>query len=324
MTPDSNSARGSDALHDFAARARAAPLLRRLDDAAAEVLAAFDAAGVDALLLKGPALARALYAGEHRPYSDVDLLVAPDHIEAARHALTALGYASTSAGLGIDDVAGVAPAEEWAHAGGVLIDLHWQLPGAPAPDAWRALRPHRATIAVGGRDVPTLDTAGLALHVALHAAQHGTRYGKPIADLDRATARWPVAVWRDAATLADAIGAMGAFAAGLRLTDTGAALAVELDLPAADAAAWATAHRYDRPRGTFHLDALAAAGTPRERASILRRSLLPRRAWIVWQYPWARHGGARLAAAYALHLARAPLWALRAWRFRRARRRAGA
>jgi hypothetical protein len=51
--------------------------------------------------------------------------------------------------------------------------------------------------------------------------------------------------------------------------------------------------------------------------------LLPQRAWVMHQYPWARRGGWRVLAAYGVHLAKAPAWAVRAWRFRRHVRRAG-
>src|SRR6478752_5187374 len=49
------------ALEQFAMRIRDRPMLSRLDAAAVEAFNALDAADVDALLLKGPALARALY-----------------------------------------------------------------------------------------------------------------------------------------------------------------------------------------------------------------------------------------------------------------------
>ncbi|HEX6391271.1 MAG TPA: nucleotidyltransferase family protein, partial [Solirubrobacteraceae bacterium] len=273
---------------------------------------------------KGRALALALYAGAHRPYSDVDVLVSPAGLEAARGVIAGLGYANADAGIGLDDVGGVATAETWARPSGLMIDLHWQLPGAQAApaDVWRALSQRRALIAVGGRALATLDAPGLALHVALHAAQHGTRYPGPIADLERGVDRWPRDVWAGAHALAVDIGADDVFAAGLRLMPAGEALAGALGLPAARDAAWAIERRYERPRGTFHLEALAGASTLRERASVMRRSLLPRREWIRWEYPWARRGAAHVVAAYAVHLARTPAWALRALRFRRERRRA--
>jgi len=81
-------------------------------------------------------------------------------------------------------------------------------------------------------------------------------------------------------------------------------------------------HRNERPRGTFHMQAFAEAGGLRERAQVLRRSLLPSREWIVWQDPRAAGSRARLAAARARHILRAPRWAVRVWRFRRRARRA--
>ncbi len=329
MTPEPSRPPAEATLREFAARSRDRAALGRLDAAATEALAVFAAAGIDAILLKGPALAHALYAPEHRPYSDVDLLVAPDRVDAARDALTGLGYRSTSDGLGIDDVGGSADADAWARAAigedaGLMIDLHWRLPGASAPAevAWTALVARRAWIEVAGARTPTLDAAGLAVHVALHAAQHGGRDGKPMEDLERAARRWALPVWRDAARLAAQLDAGAVFAAGLRLTMSGTALAGELGLPASAEAAWEIERRFDRPRGTFHLDALASAPTWRARASILRRSVLPTRAWVRWQYPWAHRGAIRLALAYALHILRTPVWALRAVMFRRARRRA--
>ena len=71
------------------------------------------------------------------------------------------------------------------------------------------------------------------------------------------------------------------------------------------------------------LEALAEAGGLGDRLAILRRALLPSRAWIMHEHAWARTGRLRLIAAYAWHLARAPAWAARAWRFRRRARRAG-
>jgi hypothetical protein len=319
-------------LEGFARRTRDGPALSRLDAAAAEAFDAFAAARVNALLLKGPALARRLYsAAEHRGYSDVDILVAPPDVPAARRVLGDLGYVNTADRLGIDDVAGVLSAEPWARVGGIdaataglMIDLHRWLPGSEAsPEAaWEALTRECCCIEVGGRRVPTLQVEGLALHVATHAAQHGRRYGQPIEDLARGLERWSPDVWRGAARLAAEIEASDAFGAGLRLLPQGAALASRLGLPATARLEWAIAHRDARPRGTFHLQAFSQAQSFPERASVLRRSLLPRREWIAWQYPWAHGTRVRMVAARGLHLMRSPVWAARAWRYRRRARRA--
>ena len=304
-------------LEQFARRVREGPGLRRLDTLAVEAFDAFDGAGVEALLLKGPALARVLYAPtEHRGYSDVDVLVAPRDAGQAREVLRALGYVALPEQLGIDDIGRQVDAETWARGGstqdaGLMIDLHRQLFGAEAEPgiAFEALRVRRAWMELGSRHVPTVDRVGLAVHVALHAAQHGARYEQPMEDLDMAVSRWPPEVWHGAERLAAAMRATPAFAAGLRQRPSGAALAGQLGLPASDELLWEIANRASRPPGTFHLRAFGEATSVRERASVLRRALVPSRRWMAWRYPWAREGGARLCAAYGLHAARSPLWA---------------
>ena len=164
---------------------------------------------------------------------------------------------------------------------------------------------------------------GLALHLATHAAQHGPDDLKAIGDLTRGLERWPLTAWRAAASLATELEATRNFAAGLRLVPNGADVADELGLPPTDELDWAIRHRDLRPRGTFHFQALARARGARARADVLRRSLLPSREWIAWEYPWAHRSRARLVAAYGAHLLRAPLWAARAWRYRSRERRAG-
>ena len=301
----------------------------QVDAATAEVLAAFEAAGVDSLLLKGPALTALLYrTGEHRSYADTDLLVAPGKLDAAEKALATLGYTNASSLTGVDDVGGVVHGHTWIRtpsAGESMIDLHHWLAGAAAPPAaaWDALAARRTWIEVGGRRAAVLDRPGQAMHLAMHAAQHGDAYERQLGELALALERWPADVWDSAAELAGEIGATPAFAAGLRLLPRGAAEARRLGLPSTAELDWKIRHRATRPRGTFHVEALAEADGLGERLRILRRALLPSRAWIMREHPWAREGGLRLIAAYAGQLARAPAWAARAWRFRRAARRAG-
>jgi hypothetical protein len=299
-----------------------------LDRATAEVLAALASADVDVLLLKGPALAALLYtAGEHRSYSDVDLLVAPIELDAAEEVLLALGYTNADGVTGVDDVGGVVHAHTWvrnAATGPTMIDLHRWLSGAEAPPhvAWVALLAHRTWIEVAGRRAAVLDPAGQGMHLALHAAQHGAAYERQLDELALALERWPAEVWDSAAALAAEIEATRAFAAGLRLLSRGAAEAARLGLPVTAEEDWTIRHRAARPRGTFHIRALAEAGSVSDRLRILRRALLPNREWIVHQHPAAQHSTARLIGAYAVHLARAPAWAARAWLFRQKAKRA--
>jgi hypothetical protein len=321
-----------DALHRFLARVAPTPAGNgaSLDQAAAEVLAALSEAGVDALLLKGRGLATLLYGpGCDRSFSDVDLLVAPADLEAAEDALAGLGYAEADGG--IDDIGGVVHAQAWRRTaprsdGDPPIDLHRRFPGSRADPAvtWVALLARRAWIELGGRPAPVLDRVGQAMHLATHAAQHGPAAVKHVHELELALASWPAEVWESAAVLAGEIGATEPFAAGLRLCRRGAAVAAQLGLPGTDGLDWALRHRSERPPGTFHLQALAEVRSLRGRLDVLRRSLFPRREWIVQQHPWARRGGLRVVAAYGLHLAMAPAWAARALRFRRRVRRAAA
>jgi hypothetical protein len=319
-------------LEEFAARVGAADseLTRELDAAAAGVFEVFIRRDVDGLLLKGAALARLLYdVPDQRRYADIDLLVAPDDRPAARAALEELGYRNASALVGVDDIGGVIHAETWLATPvdvryPLVVDLHLHLAGAKAPveRVWGALKARSTHIELQGRQVPVLDRAGLAMHLALHAAQHGQGYLKGCRELLRALDRWPLEVWREAAGLADEIEATEAFAAGLRLVDSGAELAETLGLPPTTRLDWEL-RQTARPRGRFHLQAFLQAPDMRARAHVLRRALLPHPAWMIRQYTWAADGRARMLAAYLLHLARSPAWALRALRFRRREKRAG-
>ncbi len=314
----------SGAMQEFAQRARLTAQAPALDAAALEACDALAAAGVDALLLKGGSLSRMLYRpGELRGYLDVDLFAARGARARAGTVLAALGYANITEGQGVDELPGILHAHNWSRLvpgiGNLSIDLHWQLPGCEAaPDVvWNALSRHRVTIELGGGRVLALDRTGLALHLALHAAQHGPGDLKILGDLGRGLSRWPYDTWEQATRLAYELRALGAFAAGLRLLPAGVARAGELGLPQAEAQLWAIAHRDERPRGALHVTAFSKAASARERIGIVRRALLPTRVWIAAEYPWAARGRSRLLAAYGMHALRSPVWAARAWRFRR-------
>ena len=303
---------------------------RRLDAAAAEIFRALGAARIDALLLKGPALTALLYTrSEVRAYSDIDLLVATRDLARARAMLGELGYKKAGDELGIVDVAGVAHTEAWVAAAPgamrqLLLELHLWLFGseAPAPVTWDRLAARRTEIELCGQAVPVLNAEGQAMHLALHAAQHGSTYVRGQQELALALERWPLGVWKRAAGLAAEIDAVDAFAAGLRLVPAGAALTNALGLPATDQLDWEIRHARSRPRGTFHLQALADKRGLLGRAEVLRYALFPSRDWIARAYPWARGARAALVLGYLVHLMRAPAWAVRAWRFRRRSRRA--
>jgi hypothetical protein len=316
-------------LEDFAARVRGLRRTEQLDAAAREALDAFAAAGVDTILLKGVSLARFLYAGQKpRAYSDVDLLVAPPDVPAAREALSGLGYENMTAARGVEDIAGAVHAETWVRKdqqiGPLMVDLHTRLPGVEAPPviAWQLLAARRVAIDLNGGEAWVLPREGLALHVAIHAAQHFPYDTRPLADLRYALERWPAEVWEGAKDLATALDAQASFAAGLRLVPEGARLAAALELPSSDQFEWEMRNRESRPRGTFHLQALLEARGLRARIGVLGRALWPKREWLVWEDRRAAAGGLRLARARVRHVLRTPGWALSALIYRRRARRA--
>jgi hypothetical protein len=301
----------------------------RLDATAVEVLSALQRAGVDALLLKGPALERTLYRPhEARAYVDVDILVAPDARAIARRCLAELQFIDASEPLGIDDIGGVVHAETWlggprSSSPELVVELHLWLAGAQADPqrVWDAVWEGAASIDLAGARVSVPGRPALALGLATHVAQHGPSYIKGLAELRLGLQRWPDEVWDQASALALRIGATDALAAGLRLIDEGVVAAERLGLPASEEAERAIRQIGLRPRGTFHFDAFSRASGLRDRAAVARRALLPKRAWIVDHYRWADRGGLRLAAGYGLHILRAPVWAARAWLFSRRRGR---
>ncbi len=218
-------------LEEFAERARMVAQQTLVDRAAVTALQAFEAAGIEALVLKGPVLARTLYLpDEHRGYFDLDLLVHPNDRLAAGEVLTGLGYVDFVKTSGLRVFPDDPHADLWVQRTDrslTPVDLHWRLPGCEADEVrlWEALRARRAWVELDGLRAPTLDRAGLSLHLGLHAAQHGPEDRKAMGDLKRGLDRWPVEVWQEAAELAAEVGAQEAFAAGLRLLPAGAALA---------------------------------------------------------------------------------------------------
>ena len=166
---------------------------------------------------------------------------------------------------------------------------------------------------------------GLALHLATHAAQHGPDNLKALADLARGLERWHGrGLALGGAARRPSWTARPPSPPGCGCSQPAPSLRDELGLPPTDELDWAIRNRDARPRGTFHLQALARARGCESALDVLRRSLLPTREWITGEYPVGQRGSrARLVAAYGAHLLRAPVWAARAWRYRRRERRAG-
>jgi hypothetical protein len=135
----------------------------------ATVLQALRAAGVPVIVLKGAMLAEAVYAApELRPMGDIDLLVPPDRLEAARAALLELGYGSPYAAV----ISGHHHLPRFRRTGSLPIEIHW----TPFPieftsdtrleEMWSTARP----VTVAGVEVLALSPEHLLHHLCLHAA----------------------------------------------------------------------------------------------------------------------------------------------------------
>jgi hypothetical protein len=305
----------------FAASIAAANL--RVDAATAEVWRAFEAAGVQSLLIKGIAVNRWLSSPDNpRIYSDLDLLVEPQHLEKAGEVLAELGFEPT-----LDE--GEMPgwwrehATPWGRTrDGATVDLHRTLPGVGVEpeELWRTLSAHTETLIVGNQPVLALTVPGRAFQLALHAAQHGAGWDRVLADLERGIAVTQVATWQEAAEIASALRATPAFSAGLRLIPGGRALADHLELP--DEVPVDVAIRAGTaPPVALGLDQLARAKGLRARLAILRHKLVPPPSFVRHWSPLARKGRLGLALAYLWRpvwlLTRLPMGFRSWWRARR-------
>jgi putative nucleotidyltransferase-like protein len=288
-----------------------------LDAAAVEVTAKLGEAGVESVLLKGPSVARWVYgADEFRPYSDLDLLVAPGDLRRSLRVLSALGF---------ERVHSDAHAELMLRRPDqVTVDLHRLIVGVGArpEDAWTEFAAETEPLVLRGGEVAVLSPAGRALHVVLHAAQHGAGDSKPLQDLAQALARLPEEAWGDAARLAHRLNAEAAFLTGLRLLPAGREVAGSTGV--AEARSVEAALRAGTPPPTA-LGLYRFFQTPgaAPRARLLAGELFPSAAFMRAWTPVARRGPAGLGAAYLWR----PVWlllqlapALRAWQ--RARRAA--
>jgi hypothetical protein len=133
---------------------------------------AFREAGVEYLVLKGPALAHtAFVAPEDRPFGDLDLLVAADSWMAASQVAESLGFARKRAELrdGFVDAFGKC----LVHVGpeGLEIDLHRRLVGGPhgLRSDPAELFARRSSFVLGGISVPRLDDTSAFVHACMHA-----------------------------------------------------------------------------------------------------------------------------------------------------------
>ncbi len=278
----------------------------RIDATSAEVFVALRARGIPSVLLKGPSVARWIYEKARRTYEDCDLLVRSADLDEADRVLRSLGFERR----GLDSIPGDWPKHAAVYRrSGVVVDLHRTLLGVDAGEdrLWDALAPHREPMRVGGADVDVLDPAGRALVLALHAAKDGGRAEKPLTDLERALDALELDVWRSASGIAAEVGAVEAFAAGLRRVPAGRAVGEQLDLTSHVTPEIALRQAAAPPLSAGIDWLLRSPGTSSKARLVLRKFFPPPAFMRDWSSV-ARRGPAGLALAYVWRL----LWV--AWR----------
>jgi Uncharacterised nucleotidyltransferase len=278
-----------------------------VDVVAADVVTALRRAGIESILLRGPAIARWLYAeDEPRAYRDVDLFVEPEKRTEAEGVLARLGLVHRQAGFAPGEWVG--HASEWmCRRPSVVVDLHRGIEGVRAEpfELWMALSSGSRRIDVAGVSADVPGEPALALILALHAAHHGRHGGKLLEELRRAVERAGLETWRQALQLAERLEAVPSFAAGLRLVPEGAALAERLRLPVDGdretalraAGAHSTAIGFAR---------LAATPGVRAKVALVARKLVPTPAFMRHWSRLARRGRLGLVLAYLWR----PMWLL--------------
>jgi len=267
----------------------------------AEVIGALQAAGLRPVLLKGPAIARWLYADDPtaRPYVDVDVLVGPTEIEGARSVLSRLGFVNATEQVA-DDIE--THADEWGRArDGAAVDLHRTLHGCEElsdADVWAAVTAAPERLDVAGVVVEVPGAAFRTLHVVLHVRTTDGPGRQRWSDLSRAVEQVDRMVWEEAAQLARALGVDGEMGTTLRMINP--ALADDLELVAP-----APARLFLRHEGTEALS-LARLGQLKGvsvKARYIRQKLLPPPAFLRERISLANSGRLGLLCAYPLRLA---------------------
>jgi hypothetical protein len=274
-----------------AARALAA------DAVCAEVVSGWQAAGIDAVLLKGPTTAEWLYPHAVRGYVDTDLLVDPARVLDAADVLRALGF----------DYVKVHVAEHshpWVRlSDGAEVDLHVTLwgPHLTPFQVWEAIQEWLEVRHIGTVAVRTPNLAARALLVVLHAAQHrDDGKTRPRADLRRALEAAPASIWPQVDELAYKLRVLTETGEGLMLEPEGRQLVERL--PLIHAAAFGRSEHAPLAIGFQRLS--STPGPLRKLGVILRALTRPRDELGLGLLPDS--DGRRSLAAYV----RGPIWVL--------------
>lgn len=276
----------------------------RVDTITTEVMNVLAACQIRGILLKGPTLGWLYEPDQARGYSDTDILIDPENVPRAEKVLSGLGFET------LPWIEGDRPWTVWGWVrdrDGAVVEIHRSLPGIGADfrSAWQVLQQETSPMELRGRTIETLSLTGKLLFIGLHALDHRAKADKPLMDVDLATEKVRLDEWRKAASLAQQLDAIPAFAAGLRRTRNGADLAKKLELPEADSIEVAlrdpSVSAYARG-----LDWLASVPGVRKKFSLIVHKTIPPPEYIRWWFPAARRNPWMLGLAYVWR----PFWLL--------------
>jgi len=180
----------------FANTANSMVLARELID----LLTVFAEAGINAIPYKGAVLAASLYGNiALREFSDLDLIVTPGQVPAARAALVARGYVPEIALTSAEERALVSSRAGYflrfdrpTRAGDVTLELHWRIPSTFAIDVSRL---RLTSVALLGREVPQIATEDLFVLLCAHGVKHAWNQLKWICDIAVILERRPALDW---------------------------------------------------------------------------------------------------------------------------------
>ena len=161
------------------------------------VLSALTHVGVEAIVLKGAALAGTVYPNvAERPMGDVDLLVRRLQLGLAHRCMLDLGYETSEANserIGPFQVYTTGEKGYHRQLGqfNLVFELHWQLSSVEAYSRIdiESLWAERRLLQVGGAEGWQLSPRDTLMHVCVHLASHGFSHAVASADIKQVITR---------------------------------------------------------------------------------------------------------------------------------------
>jgi hypothetical protein len=263
---------------------------------------------VHPLLLKGPTTAGWLYAAGDRPYTDIDILVAPDMVTTASSVLRALGFDTSAPPLLSQELGS---SGEWTRdSDGMAVDLHTSITGLEqiAERAWDVLKDRSTSFRLLDTYVGALDKPARLLTLCLHAIFRVPTEDQPLRDLEMAIQHVDIDTWKESAELGRELGVLETFSLGLHQTVTGEAFADQLGLPAGvEPLSIRISKEHGSPTANLVMQMRSLRTmTLRDRSKLIARKIVPSVAYMRTASNLGARGGPFLALAYIVR----PLWLL--------------